>query len=265
MTSHIRRLGKLQEKILKHIVECGNIEQIFVPPETVSHIAESLGCSQPTIFKSVKILLEHHYLDSIKCENRYDGRLNLQNASKTGGVKILFVTAKGAAAAIVYGVNIDKLEKYLKYIVSYRFYPRPVMDGSYIDSLKREYLKHSLDNPIDYDDIAKIVKLCEPTAMILDYMRRIAEPHTKLDLIIKKTMTYALENRYFEEDDLNKQSTSEKMQKLRLFIALQHLDVLGNIPTLKEFVNKYGIDKDFLKKHLRRQREYINSAIKELN
>lgn len=96
-------------------------------------------------------------------------------------------------------------------------------------------------------------------------MRRIAEPHSKTDVIIKTAMTYALENNYFENDHVTKRLTTAQIGKLQLFIAIQHIQALGDIPTLKEFVNKYSIDKDFLKKHLRRQKEYINLAIKELN
>ena len=44
MNDRIKKMGKLQQKILKHITECENIERGF-GEETVSHIAESLGCS----------------------------------------------------------------------------------------------------------------------------------------------------------------------------------------------------------------------------
>jgi hypothetical protein len=267
MNDVIGQLGKLQEKILKHIIKCKRLKRVYIPyipPETVSHIAESLCYSQPAIFKSVKILIKHHYLDSVKYEYRYYGTPNLQESSKTGGVKHLFVTAKGAAAAIIYGVSIEKVEKYLKYVISDRFYPhaRPLEDGfsitgSSITDYKIDYLKHPVD-------LAEKAKLYELTAIVLTYVRRITEPHTKLDFFIKEAMRYALVNNYFEDGYAAKRLTADQIEKLQLFIALKHVDSMGHVSTLKEFVNKYDIDKDLLKKHLRRQREYINLAIKEL-
>jgi hypothetical protein len=272
MDDHHIRLGKLQEKILKHILECKNMERPF-GAETVIHIARCLGCSQPTIFKSVRVLIQRHYLDSVKFESRYYGGRNLHDLNKTGGQKALFVTAKGAAAAIVFGVNMDKLEKYLDYINDDdKFFPANYKVKTYMqhinehyDQYKEKHPKYHVDeNLVDYDDLKK-VNPHEPTATILRYVRRLVEPHSKTDVIVKKAMTYALENNYFENDHVTKRLTTAQIRKLQLFVAIQHIQALGDIPILKEFVNKYGIDKVFLKKHLMRQREYINLAIKELN
>ena len=183
MNDHIKKLGKLQRKILMHITECENIEDDF-RAETVSHITESLGCSQPTIFKSVKILIEHHYLDSLKFESHFYFRSGIQDSKKTGGYKTLFLTPKGAAAAIVSGINIDKVEKYLDYIVNDdKFYSSSYRAEKYLNYINEHYDRYKEKYPkypvtIDpsstdliYTNDLKIVKPHEPTATILKYIR----------------------------------------------------------------------------------------------
>ena len=216
-------------------------------------------------------------MDSLKFVSHFYYTSDTQDSKKTGGSKTLFVTPKGAAAAIVSGVNIDKVEKYLDYIVdddksaprNYRAIKYVNYINEHYDKYKEKYPKYPVtigpgSTDLIYIHDLKIAKPNEPTAMILSYIRKIAEPPTNSDLVIKKAMIYALENNYFEDAGVTNTLTAEQIGKLKLFIALQHIQALGDIPALKQFVSKYKINKDFLKKQLRRQKEYINLAIKEL-
>lgn len=248
MHDHIEKLGKLQQRILRHIIECEMPEN----RETVSHIARSLRLAQPTVFKSVKNLKRDHYVDY-----GWDGDV--------------IVTGKGAAAAILSGVYIDKMEKHVSKLDNILRDYRRCRYIKYIEGLPDGAEKHARyiyytkywQHDIDDDADAKIPDPHETISVVIDCLRRIAQPYNKLDHIVKKAMTYAVENNYFEHG-ITKRLTTDQIRKLQLYIALQHIEALRDIPTLKELVNKYGIDKDFLKNHLMSQRESINLAIKEL-
>jgi hypothetical protein len=132
------------------------------------------------------------------------------------------------------------VEKYLDYIVNdVKFYPlnyRAKIYVNYIndhyDKYNEKYPKYPVTTDIIHVHDLKMVKPHEPTAMILGYIRRVAKPHTNTDIIIKKAMTYALENNYFENVDVTKRLTAEQIGKLHLFIALQYVDATGHIPIL---------------------------------
>lgn len=89
-TDHIT---KLQERILKHIIKCD------VQSETASHIAESLGLSGPTVFKSMKLLLKKEYLRSEQPHKR--------------GKRTLTLTQKGDAMAVMLGSSFEEWSKYI--------------------------------------------------------------------------------------------------------------------------------------------------------
>ena len=106
------------QKILQHIIECERPEYI----ETVSHIARSLHLAQPTVFKSVKNLTRAHYLEY-------------------GAYGDLIVTGKGAAAAIILGVIVDRIEMYVSNL------------GTHLSSYKlSKYVKYVEEHPNDYKE-----------------------------------------------------------------------------------------------------------------
>jgi DNA-binding MarR family transcriptional regulator len=85
------QLSNLQQKILKHIVECTHKN------ESVSHISRELNTLQPAVFRSVKSLIEEGY---VKKEGDYTGRK-----------KLLSLTEKGAAVSLLLA---DKNQDYLE-------------------------------------------------------------------------------------------------------------------------------------------------------
>jgi hypothetical protein len=216
------KLGNLQQEILKHFFECKFIRAIgrlTQDHESVSHIARSLGRAQPTVFKSIQTLMKNNYLSSVKYWSLYEYPIESRT---TGGLRVIYPTDKGAAAAVMLGVSFDQINNLHHY------------------------------GKVDF----------HKSIMILRYIKMVLQSPNDQDLILRKAMKYALENNYFEESKIRRR---DEMHKIKLFIALEHLDAMGDILTLKQFVNKYEIDKNFLKKHLNKQRLYIDSAIRELD
>src|SRR5215211_5259305 len=76
-----QQLTDLQQKILKHSIECTEKN------ESVSHISKELDTLQPAVFRSIKSLIEEGY---VKKETDYTGR-----------EKLLRLTEKGAAVGFL--------------------------------------------------------------------------------------------------------------------------------------------------------------------
>ncbi len=99
----------------------------------------------------------------------------------------------------------------------------------------------------------------------LGYIWKILNPYNKRQLIVKKAMHYALDNNYFDKGKFRCLNQDES-EKLKLFIALECVkSSINEVSTLKSFIDKYGLDKIFLKKHLTKQKQYLDSLIKTLD
>jgi DNA-binding MarR family transcriptional regulator len=199
-------LGELQQRILKHIFECTS------KSENASHIAKSLGLAQPTVFKSIKSLLQENYLES------------QQKAKRTE--KTLTLTDKGAATAVVtLGATFDQFENHYK----------------------RQ--RHS--------DIQ----------MMLQLIKRIFKTPEKRDLFIKKSMEYAFKNKYFEGTTI-RQLTEEESKKFKLYMAIEYINSLpstSNVHSLKEFIDRYQLDREIMKEYLNKQKQFADLLLKELD
>jgi DNA-binding MarR family transcriptional regulator len=82
------QLSDLQQKILKHVVECTDKN------ESVSHVSRELNTLQPAVFRSIKSLINEGY---VKKEGDY-----------TGNIKLLSLTEKGAAVAFLLAAKDQK-------------------------------------------------------------------------------------------------------------------------------------------------------------
>ena len=212
MKYHKKKLGRLQQKILKYMIN--RDDHGFVE---VSDLWSSLQLSQPTISKSVQSLVKYSYLK----HGEYRGSL--------------YPTDKGVAAAIMLGVSHTELKRYVYSSSSYR--PNPL-------TKRRRFVRGR--------------------RAILNYIRKIVNAYqNKQDFVMKQAVKYALENNYFENGNF-RVLTNEEAQIFKLYIALKYIDEMGEWPTLREFLDKYGLDKDFLRKQLKKRRQYIDSIIQEL-
>ena len=83
------QLSELQQRILKHFFACTE------KTDTVSHISKEINSLQPAVFRSVNSLIKDNYLEKER---------------KSGGEKIVKLTDKGAATAVLLGIKYDKAE-----------------------------------------------------------------------------------------------------------------------------------------------------------
>jgi hypothetical protein len=205
MEAYTKRLGELQQKILKHMFEC------TAETDNPNHIAKKLGIKQPTVYESVSLLMKDHYL---KAEQKHKR-----------GPKLLTLTDKGAAAAVLLGIDINEI---------------------------RSYEKRRNSNLA--------------TEAFTYYGKIITTPEKHM-LIFKKAMMYALKNNIFEVGRF-RSLTPEEERGFSKYIMMEYMNSLGpttNITSLKEFVDRYKLDKDFMKENLVRQKELIAALLKQLD
>jgi DNA-binding MarR family transcriptional regulator len=140
--------------------------------------------------------------------------------------KTLTLTDKGAAAAVVtLGASFDEFENYYK-------------------------------------------RQRHPDREKLQNIKRIFKTPEKRDLMIKKAMEYAFKNNYFDEGSTTRQLTEEELKKLRMNMAMEYINSLGptsNIPGLKEFIDRYELDREFMKECLNNQKHIADLLLKELD
>jgi hypothetical protein len=203
--SYTEELGELQKEILLHMVGC------TAKSETVKHMAEHLNRAQPTIFKSMELLLEGNF---VRAQQEYKR-----------GPKVLTLTDKGAAAAIIAGVDLKQFDNYLK--------KQPT------------------------DSIAESLK----------YFESIAINSEKRSFMLQKAMDYALKNNLFEEGYMKKMTEEEGKMFIR-YIMVEYMKSLGpasNINTAEQFLDRYGLEKNFLKNFLIQQKQAIDALLKKLD
>jgi hypothetical protein len=252
------RLGKLQREILTYLMthtEVGHYTTevynygprrgvnriLHIEAPNVTNLARALDVTQPTLLNSVRSLLKHNYLDP----QYYRPNLYWE----------LVLTEKGAAAAVILGTTYKQLNKYADF--RYKKQESIIGGGKRYGYFMRPY-------GIGLDDTPPFKKKHE----VLKYIRRVVDPYKRnRDEIIKKALTYALKNNFFDKGDF-RVLTKDEAQKLKLFIAFEYMDATGggaDVVTLKKFVNKYKLDKNFLRNYLYKQKQYIESAIQELD
>ena len=85
-----QELGEVQKQILKHFFVCKENKR----PESVSHIAKELRVLQPSVYRSVNLLIKEKYL--LK-ENEFTRKSGQKYVERD-----LIVTGKGARRCLLY-------------------------------------------------------------------------------------------------------------------------------------------------------------------
>jgi DNA-binding MarR family transcriptional regulator len=101
----------------------------------------------------------------------------------------------------------------------------------------------------------------------LQNIKTIFKTPEKRDFMIKKAMEYAFKNNYFEGSTI-RQRTEEELKNLRLYMAMEYIKSLeptSNIHNLKEFIDRYQLDKEIMKEYLNNQKKFADVLLKELN
>jgi DNA-binding MarR family transcriptional regulator len=139
--------------------------------------------------------------------------------------KTLTLTDKGAAAAVLLGVSFDKFENYYK-------------------------------------------RQRHPDIRNLQFIKSMFKTPEKRDLMIKKGMEYAFKNNYFDEGSTMKELSQEELKEFRIHMAMEYIKSLeptSNIHNLKEFIERYQLDKEIMKEYLNKQKKFADMLLKELD
>lgn len=205
-------LGDVQKKILKHFFDCEERK-----PESVSHLSKELGVLQPSIYRSVELLIKGGYL--------------LKNDKYTVGNKEIIVTPKGAATAVLLGITTNQLVRYFK--------KRKKDDSSATDAARY------------FEGFTRMTGIKNPP---------------KQDLMVREMMEYLLKSDdFFNESGLVARNlTEEEKNQLMAFVAIKYHRAVGKPREIREVADKYGLDKNFLKEMLQREKEGISSLIRQL-
>ena len=207
--SYTKELGGLQKEVLTHMAGC------TAESETVNHIAECLHRAQPTVFQSIKLLLRDNYLEARQPKHRR-------------GPKVLSLTDKGSAAAIITGIDLNQF-----------------------DSFQKVFSKKSPSQLIEIG---------------LQYVGNITTTSEKRDIMLQKAMEYALKNNLFEQGYIKKMTEEEGRNFIR-YIMIEYIKSLrptNNIKTVEQLLERYQLKKDFLRQYLIQQKESIEAVLRKL-
>ncbi|CAN5160829.1 hypothetical protein BH18THE2_BH18THE2_23320 [soil metagenome] len=172
-------------------------------PESVSHISKEIGVLQPSVHRSVDLLIKNKYL--------------LKEIAYTVGEKKLITTDKGAAAAVLLGITNDQLIGYFRKIrhdyPSARDYDQFFQQFNHLinirepkkrDVLIRKMMVYLLKNnyfnelgfvKISSDEFKKLL-----TYVAIEYRNAVGKPRTISDIVEQ----YGLDKKQLI-DMLNKQ------------------------------------------------------------
>jgi hypothetical protein len=200
-----QELGELQKQILKHFFLCKEDKR----PESVSHIAKELRVLQPSVYRSVDLLVKEKYLLKEDDFTRKSGQKYVE--------RDLIVTGKGAAAAVILGISNDDIINYFtrrksKYILStdeveffQKFKQIGIKEPDKQDLLIRRMMEYFLKNNY-FDELGGAKDLSDDefkrllTYVAVEYHNAIGKPHTIRDLVDK----YSLDRKQLK-DILQKQ------------------------------------------------------------
>ncbi len=191
-------LGEVQQKILRHFFDCKDKE-----PESVSHISMKLGLLQPSVYRSVDLLIKEKYL--------------IKEGQYTHGEKELIVTGKGAAAAVLLGITNDHLIDYFRRVKQkyssasnevqflQQFKSMMIRKPDKQDLLIRKMMEYFLkNNYFDENGTAKHLSADEfkwlLTYVAIEYHNALGNPRTIRELVDK----YSLDRKQLK-DILEKQ------------------------------------------------------------
>jgi hypothetical protein len=209
-------LGELQKQILKHFFICKDNR-----PESVSHITKALRVLQPSVYRSVDLLIKEKYLLKEKEFSRKSGQKYVE--------KDLIVTGKGAAAAVLLGISNNDIINYFERRKSrYNFYNDEIKffqkfkqiaisEPNKQHLLIRKMMEYFLKNNY-FDEIGGAKDLSDDefkrllTYVAVEYHNAVGKPRTIRDLVNK----YSLDKKQLK-DMLEK-------QKLRIDSIIRQLE-----------------------------------------
>jgi DNA-binding MarR family transcriptional regulator len=183
------------------------------------------------IAESIKLLQPsvHRSVSSL-IKNKYlvkDKKAIRSGKGKMSFEKALYVTDKGIAAAIVLGVTIDQLKNYLSKFAS-----------------KNE----SAMNSISY----------------LNRFIRLYKVPVRREFLARKTMEYLLNNNCYDNLGRVIYPSAREFRRAYRYVQDEFSESFGASDTVKELLDKYGIDKCFLKEAFQKDRKRMDLILGQL-
>jgi hypothetical protein len=186
-------LGEVQKQILKHFFLCKENKR----PESVSHIAKELRVLQPSVYRSVDLLIKEKYLLKDNDFTRKSGQKYVE--------RDLIVTGKGAAAAVISGISNDDIINYFtrrksKYILYndeielfQKFKQIAIKEPDKQNLLIKKMMEYFLNNNY-FDEIGGAKDLSADefkmllTYVAIEYNNAVGKPRTIRDLVDKYSL-----------------------------------------------------------------------------
>jgi hypothetical protein len=183
------------------------------------------------ISESIKVLQPSvHMSVSLLIKNKYLVKNEKPIRSGKGKMsfeKALYVTDKGMAAALVLGITVDQLKNYLNKFAS-----------------KNE----SAMNSISYFN--RFIQLYKVPV--------------KRDFLARKTMEYLLNNNCYDNLGRAVYLPEREFRRAYRYIQGEFDESFGIAETLKKALDKYGVDKSFLKEAFQKDRKRIDLILGQL-
>jgi hypothetical protein len=122
---------------------------------------------------------------------------------------------------------------------------------------------------ISFESLEGYTKKYDPDffTTLVQVCKKVTTTIQKRDLLIRMALEYALENNFFEHGYI-REINAEETKKFQLYIASQYISSLGpasNIKSLKDFIDRYGIDKEYLKAIFSDQKNAFEKLLNELS
>ncbi len=211
------RLGDLQEKVLKHIFTCKS------KTENTTHIAKSLGLSQPTVRKSVESLRRKGYLNAKQKYKRAE--------------KILGLTPRGAASVMALGVTFEEIEHWARRsnlgkadFAAIENVKRVITDPHIRDLWYQKCMQYALKNEYFKNNKIKNLTPIERTKMQLNFQMEYLNslsPKVDMDNIVTLTDPTTLKE-HLKRFDLDKYDLKGYLnyQKYLIDMVIKQLDAI---------------------------------------
>jgi hypothetical protein len=139
----------------------------------------------------------------------------------------LLITDKGAAAAVVLGISYEEMVNY--------------------------FMRLSEENSSAAEQVVYLKKF-----------ENIFQVSDRKEFLVRKMMEYFLKTNLYKEGGIAKWPSQNELKLFLAYMSIEYNNAFGNVRTVKDLINKYGIDKKVLKTMFEKDRNRIDSIIRSL-
>jgi hypothetical protein len=84
------------------------------------------------------------------------------------------------------------------------------------------------------------------------------------EFLVRKMMEYFLKTNLYKEGGIAKWPSQNELKLFLAYMSIEYNNAFGNVRTIKDLLDKYGIDKKVLKTMFEKDRNRIDSIIRSL-